>query len=543
VADGVESCDQGVNNGDPGFCCTAQCGFVTVGTTCRAFAGGCDIEETCSGSDGTCPTDSFQPSSYQCVTQNSPCTFNATCTGSSASCPDNTLADNSTCISNTSDLCTSDYCLSGDCITGDPISYDDGLFCNGNETCNPLTGGLIQGEPPCNISSGCVVLGCDEDLAMCCENCTSNITIPCPDPPNQCQEYICNMETTECDLIDLAGSCDDGLACTVGDTCVGGSECEGIPTTACDSGDPCITGTCNEPLGDCSYTITPSTCSIEGTCYNDGDPNPLFSCQICNHTVNTTGWTFVDVPDTPCNPTDLCIVDATCNLTSLSCEGFPMDCSFLNDTCITGVCDTGDCIPSFDPLGTPCDPMNLCVTNAVCDGAGGCTIYEFVDCDDDNNQTLDFCNSTIGCYHVNITLECFEDSDCTQVDCYTVSCEVNLCDYQITQGGCAKPIITRAIEIISGITNQNEFIDFLFELLADLQANCSLYPNQTFTVKDDRCCEIAARLWMTTGLLAIFLVIAATQNIWWGPLTRLPLFSVRSGTLEISPPKRKKKGF
>ena len=42
VAGGSEQCDLGANNGQPGFCCSATCQFVSASTVCRAAAGTCD---------------------------------------------------------------------------------------------------------------------------------------------------------------------------------------------------------------------------------------------------------------------------------------------------------------------------------------------------------------------------------------------------------------------------------------------------------------------------------------------------------------------
>ncbi len=52
------------------------------------------------------------------------------------------------------DLCTTDECLEGECVST-PIECDDGLFCNGEETCDPGTGECIEGEYPCAEGETC----------------------------------------------------------------------------------------------------------------------------------------------------------------------------------------------------------------------------------------------------------------------------------------------------------------------------------------------------------------------------------------------------
>lgn len=47
-------------------CCTNQCQFSAAGTVCRASTGQCDIQETCSGTNATCPSDQTQPDGSDC---------------------------------------------------------------------------------------------------------------------------------------------------------------------------------------------------------------------------------------------------------------------------------------------------------------------------------------------------------------------------------------------------------------------------------------------------------------------------------------------
>jgi hypothetical protein len=47
-------------------CCTSTCQFAAAGTVCRASTGVCDPQETCSGSNGTCPPDTTKPDGTNC---------------------------------------------------------------------------------------------------------------------------------------------------------------------------------------------------------------------------------------------------------------------------------------------------------------------------------------------------------------------------------------------------------------------------------------------------------------------------------------------
>ena len=94
--------------------------------------------------------------------------------------------------------------------------------------------------------------------------------------------------------------CDDGLFCTVGDTCQNGL-CSGSPTP-CPTDGPCVAGTCEEASKSCVWTPIPNggacddgdpcttgeTCS--GTrCGNGAAPRLLFSETFAN---NSQGWTL-----------------------------------------------------------------------------------------------------------------------------------------------------------------------------------------------------------------------------------------------------------
>jgi len=73
---------------DSTSCCDSNCQFTAAGTVCRSAAGICDIAETCSGSDGTCPPDSFEPSTTPCAENYGVCDsrLDRYCPGDSANC-------------------------------------------------------------------------------------------------------------------------------------------------------------------------------------------------------------------------------------------------------------------------------------------------------------------------------------------------------------------------------------------------------------------------------------------------------------------------
>jgi len=136
--------------------------------------------------------------------------------------------------------------LSATC--GNDLHCDDGLYCNGDETC---TGGTCEpGTPPV----------CDDGLF-----CNGAET--------------CNEATETCDA-GTSPTCDDGVTCTV-DTCTAGTDsCDNVPQDAncpddgqfcngaefCDAvldcsstGDPCEAGyICNETTALCDQAQAPN---------------------------------------------------------------------------------------------------------------------------------------------------------------------------------------------------------------------------------------------------------------------------------------------
>ncbi len=85
--DGAEQCDQGVQNGTAGSCCTATCTFVTIGTVCQASAGVCDLAESCTGSSAACPADVANLTSV-CRASAGSCDVAESCSVASYNCDD-----------------------------------------------------------------------------------------------------------------------------------------------------------------------------------------------------------------------------------------------------------------------------------------------------------------------------------------------------------------------------------------------------------------------------------------------------------------------
>lgn len=72
-------------------------------------------------------------------------------------------------------------------------------------------------------------------------------------------------------------------------------------------------------------------------------------------------------PTTPCDDGNACTVEDQCG-TLGQCKGKPKDCSFLDQTCVVGICNAlnGQCAPSNQPDQTLCDDGNPSTKGDVC---------------------------------------------------------------------------------------------------------------------------------------------------------------------------------
>jgi len=224
---------------------------------------------------------------------------------------------------------------------------DDGLYCNGAETCD--AGTCLAGMAPiCDDGVGCTDDLCNESTDSCdnvandtnCDNglycdgmepcdpvldCLAGTAVNCSDGV-ACTDDSCNESTDACDNVANDGSCDDGDPCTI-DTCDLVVGCTNVPVD-CDDGNACTTDTCD-----------PGT----GSCVND----PIVPC---------CGDTFCDAGEDQCDCPGDC---GTPPATEADCtDGIDEDCDSRTD------CDDADC--GGDPAcatGTACG-------NKLCEGSG-----------------------------------------------------------------------------------------------------------------------------------------------------------------------------
>lgn len=423
--DGVEVCDpqQGCLPGTPPICaddvtCTAdscdeatdQCLHVPNSSLCSdsVFCNGveiCDPELGCQDgadpvcNDGVpCTVDVCDAATDACkyTPDDSLCIDQLFCNGVEVCDPVLGCQDGPDPVCDDGVLCTRDVC---DTATDacqhvpDDSLCSNGLYCDGMEICDPLSGCLDGPDPDCDDDVECTIDSCDEPNDSC---------LHVPNPNSCSDELFCNGQET-CDPIadcqpafppctgglvcdetkDLCvdcvsdeecpnGFCDGNYDCILG-------ECVQVEPPNCDDGIPCTVDTCDPKTGACAQTPDDSLCNNGLFCDGTEVCNPESGCQpgtpvICNDNVACTNDVCDENIDqcvyTPNN--NFCLDALFCDGTevchpTLGCqEGTPPGCGD-NSTCTNDTCNE-----TTDVCDHACEPVGITCTDQVfeCDDVG-----------------------------------------------------------------------------------------------------------------------------------------------------------------------------
>ncbi len=313
---------------------------------------------------------------------NQACNDNSLCTTGDI-CSNGSCVGTSTLNCDDGNVCTTDSCspASGCFHTNNTVSCNDGLFCNGSDTCG---GGIcsVHAGNPC--SGGTV---CNNTCNEAADNCLTAGGTACTDDGNVCTNDICNGSGS-CTHPNNTASCDDGNACSAADICSNGT-CVGGTALNCDDGNLCTTDSCNATSG-CVHTNNTASCD---------DGNACTTASACLNGV-CQGGNPVD-----CNDGSVCTGDS-CNPQT--------GCVY---TALPGCCmQDGDCTDN-----------NLCTGIERCDVASGsCVAGTPLACDDGNSCTDDACNPLTGCVYTNNTALCDDGLFCNGDDaCGDGGCTVH----------------------------------------------------------------------------------------------------------------------
>ena len=150
------------------------------------------------------------------------------------------------------------------------------------------------------------------------------------DDANPCTDDTCDP-AVGCVHTNNTSPCNDGQLCTVGDTCSGGA-CVGTPVV-CDDQNVCTDDTCNPATGLCVFANNTNTCD-DGNACTSGDTCGATTCNSLTETFDG-----VTAPAIPATWTATVVVGTAADnwVTSTTSTSTPPNAAFTND--VAGIRD------------------------------------------------------------------------------------------------------------------------------------------------------------------------------------------------------------
>jgi hypothetical protein len=266
----------------------------------------------------------------------------------------------------------------------DGASCEDGLYCNGAESCQ--AGACQPGQPvDCGgLTAPCRAGACDEAGRACievlsedgasCEDglycngaescqagaCQPGQPVDCGSLDNACQRGVCDEQGRACGQVarEDGTPCEDGVHCNGAESCQAGACAPGAPVSCTHLDGPCTQGVCRED---------PAGCASEAR--NEGQPCPdgllCNGQELCQAGACQPGQP-VDCPqpENPCRRAECQEAAGGCQDVDLR-DGLP--CTTGAACAASEICLGGQCQPhTFAPPGTPCEDGDDCTAPDTC---------------------------------------------------------------------------------------------------------------------------------------------------------------------------------
>ena len=336
----------------------------------------------------------------------------------------------------------------GSCVV--PGDCDDGLHCNGIETC---TGGSCAPGTPvaCDDGVACTLDACDENTNACastpgataCSNsvycdgdeicdavmgCKPGVTRDCTDLVG-CTTDSCNEGTDSCDHTPNHASCGNGQYCDGAETCHPTLDCLPGTPVACGDAFGCTADSCNEGTDSCDHMPSDAACGNGQYCDGVETCSATLGCQAgtpmacgdgvgcttdsCNEGTDSCDHT---PSDAACANGQYCDGVETCSAT-LGCEaGTPVACGDAFG-CTTDSCNEGTDSCDHTPNDAACGNGQYCDGVETCSATLGCEAGTPVACGDGVGCTTDGCNEgTDSCDHTPSDAACDDGLYCNGVE-------------------------------------------------------------------------------------------------------------------------------
>ncbi len=438
-----KSCDDG-NACTSGDTCVTFFGISGCAGTAINAATACDDKNACT-TDACSPTSgctytpktNAQCDDYNPCTQNDTCNVNGVCVSGQNICG---CTQDIECQQPNANPCAGVlYCDKAAAPYYCKIKAGTVVNCDTSQdgqckstACDATTGkcatSALADQKPCN-ADGSV---CTVNDACLGGVCTAGGSVDCNDK-NPCTDDSCDPVKSCVNTANVA-PCEDGNACTIGDSC-NNTVCLPGAATVCNDGNACTADSCDKVTGKCVFDGTPfnaTGCDADGSICTQAD-----SCQ--NGTC-TAGIPLVCTDTNPCTD-NVCDPVAGCKFPFNAASCNDKDLCTIGDTCSSGICagTKTNCVDSTLCTDDSCDPAtgacvhataahegsscaaegdgNVCTLTDTC-VAGVCTGSNLKSCDDGEQCTTDSCDPILGCQNPNVPLNtpCNDGLPCTAGD-------------------------------------------------------------------------------------------------------------------------------